>query len=182
MRTIQQVLRLYFAASSSTRAIARSINASPSTVGDYIRRAQSAGITWPLPEGMGDSALEHRLFPTARPALAERPFPDWSAVHRELHRKSVTLALLWQEYETEHPDGLQYSWFCQQSREWAGKLDLVMRQSHRADEKVFVDYAGDTFPIIDRHTGELSQAQIFVAVMGASNFTYAQATATQSAS
>jgi transposase len=180
MRKIQQVLRLHFVARSSIRAIARSINASPSTVGDYIRRAQVAGLSWPLPEGMSESALERQLFPPAKPTHAERPLPDWPTVHRELRRKHVTLALLWQEYKAEHPDGLQYSWFCQQYREWAGKLDLVMRQSHRAGEKLFVDYAGDTVPIIDRHTGELSQAQIFVAVMGASNFTYAEATATQS--
>lgn len=179
MRKIQQVLRLHFTARLSIRAIARSINASPSTVGDYIRRAQVAGLSWPLPQGMSESALEQRLFPPAIPTHAERPLPDWPTVHRELRRKHVTLALLWQEYKVEHPDGLQYSWFCQQYREWAGKVDLVMRQSHRAGEKLFVDYAGDTVPIIDRHTGELSQAQIFVAVMGASNFTYAEATASQ---
>ena len=113
------------------------------------------------------------------PSRTARPLPDWSEVHRELRRKSVTLSLLWQEYKETHPEGLQYSRFCEQYRAWAGKLDLVMRQEHRAGEKLFVDYAGQTVPVVDRETGGERQAQIFVAVLGASSYTFAEATWTQ---
>ena len=108
------------------------------------------------------------MFPAPPPIRTARPLPDWSEVHRELRRKSVTLSLLWQEYK-ETPEGLQYSWFCDQCRAWAGKLDLVMRQDHRAGEKLFVDYAGQTVPVVDRETGGVPQAQVFVAVLGASS-------------
>jgi transposase len=108
-----------------------------------------------------------------------RPLPDWAEVHRALKRKGVTLALLWQEYKAVHSEGLQYSWFCEQYRLWPGKLDVVMRQDHRAGEKLFVDYAGQTVPVVDRNTGEIREAQVFVAVLGASNYTYAEASWTQ---
>ena len=179
MRKIRDVLRLYFTAALSVRAIARSLGTSPSTVGEYLRRAKVAGLSWPVPESVDDAGLERRLFPAPPPSRAERPLPDWSEVHRELRRKSVTLALLWQEYKESHPEGLQYSWFCDQYRAWAGKLDLVMRQDHRAGEKLFVDYAGQTVPVVDRENGEERQAQIFVAVLGASSYTFAEATWTQ---
>jgi len=183
MRKVHLVLRLHFAAEMSIRAIARSINASPSTVGDYIRRARLAGLSWPLPEGMDERALEARLFPPTPSAERARPLPDWAYVHRELKRKGVTLALLWEEYKAAHPeDGLQYSWFCDCYRAWARQVDVVMRQHHRAGEKLFVDYAGDTVAVIERRTGEVRQAQIFVAVLGASNYTFAEATWTQSLS
>ena len=100
-------------------------------------------------------------------------------MHRELRRKDVTLALLWQEYKALHPEGLQYSWFCDQYRGWSAKLDLVMRQEHRAGEKLFIDYAGQTVPVVDRETGEVREAQVFVAVLGASSYTFAEATWTQ---
>ena len=131
MRRIREVLRLYFAAALSIRAIARSLGTSPSTVGEYLRRAQVAGLSWPLPELVDDTELERRLFPAPPSSRTARPLPDWSEVHRELRRKSVTLSLLWQEYKQSHPEGLQYSRFCEQYRAWAGKLDLVMRQEHR---------------------------------------------------
>ena len=181
MRKIHLVLRLFFAAQLSIRAIARSIHASPSTVGDYIRRAQVAGLSWPLPEGMDERALEAKLFPPRPPASpVERPLPEWAKVHQELRRKGVTLSLLWFEYKAEHPDGVQYSWFCERYRAWAQHIDVVMRQEHRAGEKLFVDYAGQTVPVINRETGELREAQIFVAVLGASNYTFAEASWTQS--
>ena len=101
-------------------------------------------------------------------------------MRRELRGKNVTLVLLWQEYKAIHPEGLQYSRFCEQYREWAGKLDLVMRQEHRAGEKLFIDYAGQTVPVVDPETGEVRQAQVFVAVLGASSYTFAEATWTQS--
>ena len=180
MRKIHRVLRLFFEAGLSIRAIARSIQASPSTVGEYIRRANTAGLSWPLPETLDERALEGRLFPTAVvSARVERPIPDWARVHAERRRKGVTLALLWQEYKAEHPEGLQYSQFCERYRRWRGRLDVVMRQSHRAGEKLFVDYAGHSVPVVERQTGELRNAQIFVAVLGASNYTLAEATWTQ---
>lgn len=179
MRKIREVLRLRFAAALSGRAIARSLRVSPSTVEDYVRRAEVAGLGWPVPESVDDAALERRLFPTPPPSGTSRPLPAWSDVHRELRRKSVTLALLWQEYKATHPEGLQYSRFCEQYRAWAGKLDVVMRQEHRAGERMFVDYAGQTVPVVDPETGELRQAQVFVAVLGASSYTFAEATWTQ---
>ena len=179
MRKIREVLRLYFAAALSIRAIARSVGTSPSTVADYLRRAEGAGLSWPVPEAIDDVGLERRLFPALPPSGPSRPLPAWSEVHRELRRKGVTLSLLWQEYKALHPEGLQYSWFCGQYRAWAGKLDLVMRQEHRAGEKLFVDYAGQTVPVVDPETGEVREAQVFVAVLGASSYTFAEATWTQ---
>ena len=181
MRKIQLVLRLFFEAGLSIRAISRSIRASPSTVGEYIRRAAAAGLSWPLPEGVDERTLEAVLFPgPATAAQSERGLPDWAHVHGELRRKGVTLSLLWQEYKAEHPEGLQYSWFCERYRAWSRHVDVVMRQTHRAGEKLFVDYAGHTVPIVERETGELHEAQVFVAVLGASNYTFAEATWSQS--
>ena len=180
MRKIHRVLRLFFEAGLSIRAIARSIQASPSTVGDYIRRAHTAGLSWPLPEKLDERALEARLFPIAQVSpRVERAIPDWAQVHAERRHKNVTLALLWHEYKAEHPEGLQYSQFCERYRAWRQRLDVVMRQTHRAGEKLFVDYAGQSVSVVERTTGELRKAQIFVAVLGASNYTFAEATWTQ---
>ena len=179
MRKIREVLRLYFAAALSIRAIAHSLGTSPSTVGEYLRRAKVAGVSWPVPEAIDDAGLERRLFPALPSSHTSRPLPEWSEVRRELRGKNVTLSLLWQEYKAIHPEGLQYSRFCEQYREWAGKLDLVMRQEHRAGEKLFIDYAGQTMPVVDPETGEERQAQVFVAVLGASSYTFAEATWTQ---
>ena len=179
MRKIREVLRLYFAAALSIRAIARSLGTSPSTVGEYLRRTKVAGVSWPVPEAIDDAGLERRLFPALPSSHTSRPLPDWSEVRRELRGKNVTLALLWEEYKAIHPEGLQYSRFCEQYREWTGKLDLVMRQEHRAGEKLFIDYAGQTVPVVDPETGEERQAQVFVAVLGASSYTFAEATWTQ---
>ena len=181
MRKVREVLRLHHVAGLSGRAIARSLKISPVTVKRYIRRAEEVGLGWPLPESLDDAALERRLLPGAAsvPGETRFPVPEWSEVHRELRGKGVTLALLWQEYKAAHPEGMQYSWFCKHYRAWTAKLDVVMRQEHRAGEKVFVDYAGQTVPVVDRETGELRQAQVFVAVLGASNYTYAEATWTQ---
>ncbi len=179
MRKTQEVLRLH-AAGHSQPKIARSCGIGRSTVGEYLQRARRAGLGWPLPEGMAADELERRLFPP-RPAAepADRGIPDWATVHQELRRPGVTLWLLWEEYKATHPQGYQYTWFCQQYRAWVAHTDVVMRQTHRAGEKVFVDYAGPTVPIVDRTTGELRQAQVFVAVLGASNYTYVEATWTQ---
>lgn len=179
MRKIQEVLRLHFECGRSAREIARSLGVGRSTVGEYLWRATEAGLGWPLPAGLGEVELERRLFPPPPAAGTARPEPNWPEVHRELRRKGVTLALLWEEYQAACPEGYRYSWFCEAYREWAGRLDLVMRQTHRAGEKLFVDYAGPTVAIIDRKTGEVREAQIFVAALGASSYTYAEATWTQ---
>ena len=180
MRKVTEVLRLKWANGFSERKIARSCGMARSTVAEYLRRAKEAGLTWPLPEGLDDASLERQLFPPACALPGEkRPVPVWADTHRDMKRKGVTLFLLWQEYKELYPDGFQYSQFCYRYRDWQGKLDIVMRQEHRAGEKLFVDYAGQTVPVIDRTTGEEHQAQIFVAVLGASNYTYAEATWTQ---
>ena len=160
MRKVREVLRLHYAAGLSTRAIARSLKVSPATVGKYIRRAEEQGLSWPLPEPLDDAALERRLFPAPVLSATQCPLPQWSEVHRELRQPDVTLALVWQEYKAAHPGGLQYSWFCDQYRAWASKLDVVMRQEHRAGEKLFVDYAGRTVAVVDRHTGELRHPRL----------------------
>ena len=179
MRKIREVLRLHHDAGMGIRAISRSLKASPSTVREYLVRAKLQGLSWPLPESLDDAALLQRLYPTPRTNSRRLPPPQWSKVHRELRRKGVTLALLWEEYKAVHPEGMQYSWFCSRYREWAAKVDVVMRFEHRAGEKMFVDYAGHTVAVVNRDTGELREAQIFVAVLGASNYTYAEATWTQ---
>ena len=181
MRKIKEVLRLKWGSGLSNRKIAASCGISRPTVSEYLRRAESASVRWPLPDDLDDTHLERLLFPPP-PDLPprQRGMPDWATIQSELKHQGVTLFLLWQEYRQAHPDGYQYSWFCEHYRAWRGKLDLVMRQDHRAGEKLFVDYAGQTVPVIDRTTGEIRQAQIFVAVMGASNYTYAEATWTQS--
>jgi transposase len=182
MRKVREVLRLGWECGLSARQIARSTRIGRTAVAEYLSRAKAAGLGWPLPAGLDDGALERRLFPP-RPtaAAADRPTPDWAVVHQELKHKGVTLQLLWEEYKTGWPeDGFQYSWFCKAYRDWMGLLDVSMRQEHRAGEKLFVDYAGQTVPVADPRTGELRAAQIFVAVLGASNYTYAEATWTQS--
>jgi len=148
-------------------------------VADYLLRVRAAGLSWPLPEELDEIYLDRLLFPPPEDVIIGRPQPDWLVIHKELKRKGVTLALLWQEYKESNPEGYQYSWFCQHYHRWSGKLDLVMRQDHKAGEKLFVDYAGHTVPVIDQQTGEIRQAQIFVAVLGASSYTYAEATWTQ---
>lgn len=180
MRKIKEVLRLKQEQRLTNRAIARSCSIGRATVGEYLRRAAAAGLSWPLPEGLDEAELEHRLFPPPPdiPVLL-RPVPVWSEVHQELRRKGLTLFLLWEEYRQANPDGFQYSWFCEHYNLWAGKLDLVMRQQHRAGEKTFVDYAGQTVPVVNPETGEVREAQIFLAVLGASSYTYAEATWTQ---
>jgi transposase len=178
MRKIQEVLRLH-AAGRSQQDISRSCGIGRSTVGEYLQRAHAAGLSWPLPDDLDAAGLERRLFPPLPQTATVRGQPDWATVHRELRRPGVTLWLLWEEYKAVHPQGYQYTWFCQQYRGWAARTDVVMRQSHRAGEKLFVDYAGPTVPIVDRTTGGIRQAQIFVAVLGASNYTYAEATWTQ---
>lgn len=180
MRKIREVLRLKFELDLSERQISKSTQISRTTVSDYIRRFVVSGLAWPLPAAFADTDIEARLFPS-KPTLPEalRPPPDWAQVNQEMRRKGVTLFLLWQEYKAIQPEGFLYSWYCEHYRAWLGKLDAVMRQEHLAGEKCFVDYAGHTMPITDRDTGEILQAQIFVGLMGASNYTFAEATWSQ---
>jgi transposase len=183
MRKIRDVLRLRWGLGLTNRQAAASLGLARSTVAEYIRRAEEAGLSWPLPEGGDDFVLERRLFP-APPliAAADRPLPDWNEVAGDLARKGVTLFLLWHEYKETHPEGYQYSRFCDLYRQWAGRRSVWMRQDHKAGERMFVDYAGGTVPVVDRETGGVRQAQVFVAVLGASNYTYAEATWTQGVS
>jgi len=162
----------------SERQIAITTGVSRSTVGEYLRRAAVIGITWPVPEGLDDAELERRLFtlPTFD-EKATRPLPDWPHVHKELKRRAVTLLLLWEEYRAEHADGYGYSYsrFCDLYRYWCKTISATMRQTHGAAEKLFVDFAGDTVPVFDAASGGERRAHIFVAVLGASNYTYAEA-------
>lgn len=180
MRKIREILRLKWECGLSNRAIGRSCSLSHDTVGEYLRRAEAAGFSWPLPEGLDEEALHELLFPKpSRSSSQSIPLPDWSQVHTELRRKSVTLRLLWVEYRESHPDGYGYSQFCHLYRHWAKHLNPAMRLTHKAGEKLYVDYAGQTVAVVDPQTGEIRQAQIFVAVLGASNYSYAEAHAHQ---
>ena len=179
MRRVREVLRLRWELGLSVRQVAAGCGLSHPAVIKYVRRAEACGLSWPLPGSLDDAQLERLLFPPPPPASAARPQPDWERVHRELKRKGVTLQLLWDEYKAAHPMGYQYTSFCVGYRRWLGKRDLVMRQDHRGGEKLFVDYAGQTASVIDPDTGEVKPAQVFVAVMGASNYTYAEATWSQ---
>jgi len=180
MRKIKEVLRLEWAHKLSNRKIAKSCFISRSTVADYLLRAKLAGLSWPLDPELDDAAIENLLFPvTDKSPPAERRMPDMEYLYRELKRKSVTMQLLWYEYKQANPDGYQYSQFCNHYRQWVKKLDLTLRQEHRAGEKLFIDYAGQTVSIVDPKTGEITEAQIFLATLGASNYTFAEASLSQ---
>src|ERR1700747_2160513 len=182
MRHIREVLRLHYSVGMSQRAVARSLGLAQGTVSKYLNRTRRAGLTWPfLPELDDDVRLENRLYPppSDRPS-DERPQPDWALVHRELRRPNVTLMLLWEEYCDASSDSLSFSCFCERYKEWAGRLKPTLRQVHVAGEKLFVDYSGHTMEVVDGLTGEVRSTQIFVAVLGASNYTYAEASLTQS--
>ncbi|MDH3664407.1 MAG: IS21 family transposase [Alphaproteobacteria bacterium] len=180
MRKIREALRLK-AAGLPRRQIAVSLGVGRTTLGDYLERAKRAGFSWPLPDDLDDAALEQRLFASASKGHSkDRPQPDWAHIHRELRRKSVTLMLLWEEYRVVHPNGYGYSQFCERYRQWKGHLSPTMRQTHPAGERMFVDYAGQTIEFVEGLTGEVHACQLFVAVLGASSYTYAEATMTQS--
>ena len=179
MKKVFPILRLS-AEGLSARQISKSLGIARSTVTECQRRCSVAGLSWPLSAGLDELSLERRLYPPSTVRADARPAVDWTAIHTELRRKGVTLFLLHQEHKETFPEGYQYSRFCELYRAWAGKIDRVMRQEHRAGEKVFVDYSGQTLDIIDRHTGEIRAAQIFVGVLGASCYTFAEATWTQS--
>ena len=180
MRQIIEVLRLKYEAGLSHERIARACSLSKGVVGKYVSLAQVQGITWPLPEGVDEVRLESLLFP-ARTPPARFAEPDYFQVLQELKTKGVTLQLLWAEYVERHGDkAYRYSQFCHHYRLWRGQQRRSMRQVHRAGEKVFIDYCGPTVPVVDRSTGEMRKAQVFVAVLGASSYTFAEATWSQS--
>jgi transposase len=178
MRNIRDVLRLT-AAGMSSRKIAASLSIGATTVIDCLHRARRAGLSWPLPDGLDDVVLELRLYPPPAVKDEQRPLPNWAEIHRELKRPGVTLQLLCQEYREEHPDGYGYSRFCDLYRAWEKRVSPTMRQTHIAGERMFVDYAGTKLQVTDCITGEILTAELFVAVLGASSLTYAEATWTQ---
>lgn len=175
MRKIKEILRLN-ELGLARREIGRSLSISHNTVADVVRRAEAVGLSWPAAKEMDETTLGARLYPPTLPSRVKRPEPDPEKMHRELARKGVTLQLLWLEYKAQYPDGLGYTQFCERYRRWHKKADVVLRQEHKAGEKLFVDFAGPTVPIIDRRTGELFPAHIFVAVLGCSNYIYVEAT------
>ena len=180
MRQIRNVLRLRFAEKLSVRDTAASLAMARSTVADYLIRAKVAGLSWPLPEEMDDDELEHCLFPDITKPTSNYPQPDYDMVKKELAKKGVTLQLLWFEYRELHPDGYGYSQFCERYRIWRRHRDVTMRQDHKAAEKLFVDFPGLTIPIYDPATLELDfEAELFVAVLGASSYLYAEALRSQ---
>jgi transposase len=183
VRKISEVLRLKWACGLSLRSIGRSCQISHSTVIEYLRRAETAGLKWPLPDNMDEESLYRLLFPSAGSKDPASPgvqaLPDWEKTHQELKKRHVTLRLLWTEYREIHPAGYGYSQFCELYRAYSKKLDPPMRLNHKAGEKLFVDYAGDTLPVTEPKTGEVRQVEIFVATLGASSYTYAEAQLSQ---
>ncbi|MHB8344578.1 MAG: IS21 family transposase [Ferrimicrobium sp.] len=179
MRKIREVLRLSFGQGLSIRDVCIACALPRSTVAEYLGRAKKAGITWPLSEDLDDAALEERLFGVPTQENFLRPIPNWSYVHRELRRPHMTLMLLWTEYREAHPDGYGYTQFCEYYRRFSRTLAPTMRQRHVAGDKVFVDFAGDTLGIYGPDGEIATHAQIFVAVLGASNFTYVEALESQ---
>jgi transposase len=175
MRKAREILRLRLGLGLSAREVARSCKISHSTVLEYERRARSAGLGWPLPDEIDDTQLEKIVCGPPPQRSGQREMPEIGYLAAEMKKRHVTLHLLWLEYKDDHPDGYQYTQFCEYYRREKKKLDVVLRQEHRAGEKLFTDYAGDTVDIIDPATGQLTPAYIFVAVLGASNYTFAEA-------
>jgi len=178
MRKIREVLRLK-ASGLSSRAIARVCLIGKETVREYLGRAAEAGLSWPLPEGLTEEEMERRLFPREPVSVRKEAEPDWAVIHRELRKKGVTRQLLWEEYRREAPRGYHYSQFCERYLRWTKALQPVLRITHKAGEKMFVDYAGMSVPYMDRETREAREAAVFVAALGASSLTYAEAQASQ---
>jgi len=180
MKKIIEVLRLKHDARLSHEKIACACGLSKGVVGKYVSATQALGLTWPLPDDVDEARLEALLFPARQPSgrLVE---PDYFQMHQALKRKGVTLQLLWAEYVAVHGErGYRYSQYCNRYRQWRDRQKRSLRQVHLAGDKLFIDYCGPTVPIVDRHTGEVRAAQVFVAVLGASSYTYAEATYTQS--
>jgi transposase len=181
MRQIRQTLRLHHEAGLSLAQIAGALGIAKSTAGKFISHARAAGVDWATAQRLSDEELEARVFAPPVARCSRHLEPDYALIHQELKRPGVTLQLLWEEYRRANAQAYKYTSFCVKYRAWAAGLKRSMRQHHRAGERLFVDYAGQTVPIVDADTGQIRPAQIFVAVLGASNYTYACATLTQSA-
>jgi transposase len=180
MRKIREVLRLKFELGLNNRQIAASCRVSHVTVGKYLARFSKSGLNWPLPPETDNDEVMRRLFgDTKSPGQASRPLPDLAKMQREMRRKGVTLQLLWQEYREIHPEGYGYTQFCEHYHRFKKRLHPCLRQEYRAGERMFIDYAGQTIPIYDQVTGQITPAELFVAALGASNYTYAEATLSQ---
>ena len=178
MRKIREVLRLRHEQGLSHREIAQSCFIGAGTVSRYLQKTAARGLGWPLPTELDDAVLEGQLFRRAAPAH-DRARPDCAYIHRELKRDGVTLQLLWEEYALVHPQGYRRTQFCALYQQWARRLRPSMRQVHRAGEKTFLDFSGKRPTLIDDRTGASRRVELFVAVLGASRFTYVEATATQ---
>jgi len=176
MRKITEVLRLR-AAGTSGRDIARTVGVARSTVAEYLRRADAAGVSWPLPDDLDEEGVERLLFPETQ-ETTERPVPDWAEVRKELKSRKhhMTLRLLWLEWKAEHPEAWGYSQYCEHYRRWLATKDVVMRLSYAAGERMFVDFSGDKASWCDPETGEVHETEIFVAILGCSGLLYAEAT------
>ena len=180
MRKIKEVLRLKFECGLGVRQIARSIRASHSTVSDYLYRAQKGGISWPLTPDMDDKKIEELLFHSNSSGTSPcKPLPDFSTIHKEMKRKGVTLFLLWEEYKEVYPEGYSYSQFCEHYSRFKKSQEICLRQRYYGGDKMFVDYAGQTIPVQEPHTGGIRHARLFAACLGASNYSYAEGTWTQ---
>ena len=180
MRQLRQLLRLA-GDGASARDIAVTLGVARSTIQDNLKRAAAAGLSWPLPGELTDDALEGKLFGRAgvKQGVRRRPEPNWADLVIEMKKPGVTLQILWEEYRAIHPGGYGYSRFCELYRGFEQQLSPTMRQEHVAGDKVFVDYSGKKVGIVDPRSGEIREAEIFVAVLGASSFTYAEASWTQ---
>ena len=181
MRKIRELLRLKYEFKLANRDIGRSLKISPATVSYCLQRANNAGVIWPIDDGLDDAQLENLLYPCPGNSYGvELHKPDGEYIRGELQKKGVTLQLLWDEYKKAHGnDGYQYSQYCEYYRRYRQQLDCVFHHDYKAGEKLFVDYSGDGFEITNRETGEISRAELFVAVLGASDFIYAEAPPTQ---
>ena len=172
MSKIRQALRLLADAGLSMRQVAAALGVSKSTVSEIAMYARDAGVDWPLATTLSDDELQARLYPPPRPRSSTRQEPDYAVLHQELKRPGVTLQLLWEEYRAGAGDAAyRYSAFCEKYRAWVKRQKRSMRQVHPGGERLFVDYAGQTVPVVDPVSGEIRRAQVFVAVLGASNYT-----------
>ena len=179
MRKIKELLRLHYDHGLSTNKAARACGIARSTAQGYLLRFEASGIPWPLPEELDPGELNAKLFALPPNEERSKPLPDWPVVRKELSRKGVTLKLLWQEYLQEQPDGYSYTQFLRRYKAWLGEPEVTMRQHYKAGEKMFVDFAGQTMDIVDPLTGEVTPAQIFVAVLGYSNYIFPYALQSQ---